>query len=161
MVGSTEGSLTDERVLLLQFACNGVYLCGFKTFAEGEGRKDGGETFCHHGLATTRTADKNDVVSSCCCHLKGTFDVLLTFHLVKIVGEGEELGVKFFTSIYNGGQDGCGAAEKANDFVQMLHAIDFQVIHHCGFTCILFRHEQGFVPQFPCLDGDGQHSLDR
>ena len=156
----TERALADERGVSLQFAGNGMDLGCFETFAEGEGRKDGGKAFCHHGLAASGAAHEDDVVTTCRCHLKGSFHVLLPFHFVEVVGEGEHLRIEFFTGIDHCGFECAHATEKRHNVVQMAHSIHFQSVHHRCFTGIFGRDEECFVAQFSCLDGDGQDSLD-
>ena len=103
MVRGAEWALTDEGGLLGEFASYGVYLCCLKTLIEAEWREDRWQTFGHHGLATSRRTNKYDIVSTCCSHFEGSFDIGLSLDLIEVKIEGVELGVELLSGV-----DDCG-----------------------------------------------------
>ncbi len=124
VVGCTEGTLTDERCLFLQFSCYTVYLCGLQTLVERERGKNGGQSFCHHTLSTTGTAYKNDIVSTSRRHFEGTFHVFLSFYVCKVQRIVSLVGEKLLSGVHNSWLKGGLPAEEIGHFVQFPYAIN-------------------------------------
>lgn len=97
---------------------------------------------------------------SCCCHLESAFDVFLTFHLVEIIGEGVLLCVELLSGVDKSGLKLMLPVEVGDDVVEVSDAINGEVVHHCGFTGIVFGHEKCLVAEFSGFDGDGQDAFD-
>ena len=161
VVWRTERTLTDERRVLLQLACHTVDLRRLQTFTQREGRQDGRKTLRHHGLSTSRTSHQDDVMPAGCGHLKGTFHVLLTFHLRKVIVELQLLLIKLLTRVYHRRLGFFHPVQNVNHLTDVVDTINFQTIDHCRLTRVLHRHKQRFQPHRASLDRNGQCAFHR
>jgi len=91
MVDLSEGSLSDEGKLFIEFSNDRINLTDFQDFVEIEGREDAFHGFAHHGFAASWGADHQCVVKSCCCDGEGSFGENLSFDLLEIDFKGIRL----------------------------------------------------------------------
>ena len=59
MMRASERTGGDERIVLVQFAGNGMYLGRFQTFGERKRWQNAGKPFGHHGFPATGRTDHN------------------------------------------------------------------------------------------------------
>ena len=96
-----------------------------------------------------------------CGHLKGTFHILLTFHLRKVIVELQLLLIKLLTRVYHRRLGFFHTVQDVNHLTDVVDTIHFQAIDHSRLTRILHRHKQRLQPHRAGLDGNGQCAFHR
>src|SRR5690606_20001724 len=84
MMRTSKWALGHQPSFSFDASCNRVYLGGLQCFANGHWRKYAGEAFSQHGLASSRWADKDDVMSARCGDFHAAFDAFLTSYIGKV-----------------------------------------------------------------------------
>ena len=99
-------------------------------------------------------------MAACRCHLTGTFHLLLSLHVGKVVGRLALGSVKFGTRVIFHWLD-CGVSvQQVNHLQQMVGTIDFYAVDHRCLVYVLLWHDQKIVAHFAGFDGDGEGTAD-
>src|SRR6266481_3171222 len=126
-----ERSCRDEGFFGIERPGDAVNLCRLNRFLERERWNDGWDAFSQHRFAGAGRPDHQGVMTASHCDFNGAFDVSLAFDLAEIDIIALMRGKK-------SGQIGARrkkwsfAAEKRECLSQILHAVDVDLIDHCG-----------------------------
>ena len=161
VVGSAERTLRDERSAPAELSRDAVYLRGLKTLAEREGREDGRQTLCHHGLAAARRPYHYHVVSSCGCHLERALHVLLSTDVGEVELKLVLLLVELAARVDDSGLGTFLSGEEGYDVAYVLHAVYLEIVHHGCLAHVLLGNDQSLELLGTGAYGDGKHSLGR
>ena len=153
-----ERSRGDERLLRIQQAYDAVNLCGLNRFIERKRRNDRRNAFGQHRFAGPRRTNHQGVVAARDGDFDCAFYVALSFHIAEIdvvtLMCSEE-----FAQISACRQKRNFAAQKGERLPQILHAVDVDLIDHCGFKRVGFGNKQRALASSPCFQRNGQHAF--
>ena len=136
-----------------------MYLSCLKTLTERQRRQDAGHTLGEHGLATTRRANHDGVMTSSGGYLQTTLDDNLTFHVGKVIFVVVQRTGKLGTSVHDRLLDSALAVQEIGHLFEVSGAIDLHVVDNGRFTGVLRRNDKTFVFLLASLYGNGQDSL--
>ena len=161
VVRGLEGPLCDEACAALEFTCHGVNLSCLEALGQRQWRKYAREAPGQHTFAGTWGPHHEQVVAASRRHLQRTLYALLPSHVGKVQFVLVLMCKKFGTSINYGWFEHAGhLIEELHHLLQIVGAIDLQLIHHGRLTHILPRHYQTLIAHLARLDGNRQSTSD-
>ena len=94
-------------------------------------------------------------------HFKGAFHGFLTFDIGIVQVEFILLRVELFSGIYKDRLRRTLVCQEIDDFDDVLHAIDVEIVHHRRLALVLFGDDKSLEFFRPCPDGNWQRAFYR
>src|SRR5574344_153943 len=136
-------------------------LCRLQTFCECQWRQYAGQTFCHHGFATARRTNHDEVVTAGGSYFECALHIILPTYISKVEIKVILLLIEYFARVYFCRLDLSFASEKLNHVHEIVYAIDINVVYDSGLSYIFHRHDEGTEVFFTRSYGYRQSSFDR
>ena len=152
MVGRTERTAGDQRLLGRQLAHDGIDPADLQGFLPGHVRQDRGQALGKHALAGARRADEQHIVAACGGHLQGTLDILLSQHILE-VQQVFRLGRRLPQGIW---RQHTLAIEGLRQLPHIADAVDHGTSGESRLGGIFIRNKQGLHALVSGRQGHGQ-----
>ncbi len=155
-----EGATGDQRLTGRQLPHDAVDLGGFERLGQRQGRQDGRQTACEHGLAGAWRPDEHEVVTARRGHLEGPFHRFLSANLVHVHGVGVA-PLEESPGIHLQGRDRGLAREELRGFLEASDRDDIELVHDARFGGILGGQQETTTPLGLGPECQGQGPFDR
>src|SRR5262245_18397400 len=148
----------NERFFGIEQAGDAVDLGGLNRLIERERGDNSRDAFSQHRFARARWADHQHIMTTGDAYFDCALDMALAFDVAKIdvvaLVRSEKLA-----QISARGQKRNFAAQKCERLPEILHAVDIDLVDHCGFGRVRFGYEQRALAPAPRLKCDRQHAF--
>ena len=155
MVWGTEGACRHQGDVLTQFPCYRIDLRCLKAFTEREGRKDAGQSLCHHRLSAPWGTNHQEVVTASCRDFECSLHGFLSLDLGEVKGLALYPSIEFSTCVDLDDGESRLSCQHPDDFAQGAGSMHLKLIDDGSLPSIGFGKNEAAVAFTTGLDGYG------